>query len=460
MQKFASALQRVTVVGDEMIVCGMSQIAMLGKLSGEGLKRATVAALDLSAAIGIDFQTASMLMARAASGNTSSLSRYGLAIETTGDKQKDFENLLKMTETRMGGAASIATDSFTGKVTQLKNAWGDAVEQLGKGANESERLQEIIIKLTDFIQEHQEEIVRFGEVIADFAADAIEFMMEKFLNMRRIIGEFLLSISKIADKIAELSEKMGQEVHAENFRRLSAASAQLSIQLFKGQHAIDAHREALDENRQAIKDEEAEMLKLAGFVDATGEQMEGLADATTEATAETVTALEEFVPEVEQAGQGIGTALGMGIEEAYMNQEPLILDAVEQTIDGINTTLEGLTTQVETTRTSLIAGIAKTFGAVVGIGAARTAQEYAAATQAIAGFQEGGIVTKPTLAMVGEGGEPELIAPLSKLGGLGGKRIINNFDIKFTGPFMGVPSEARLFARQMIRYINEENARG
>ena len=93
MQNFASSLQQVTVVGDEMILAGMAQISMLGELSGDALKKATVASLDLSAAIGVDFQTASMLMARAAAGNTAMLSRYGITLETTGDKQKDFEKM-------------------------------------------------------------------------------------------------------------------------------------------------------------------------------------------------------------------------------------------------------------------------------------------------------------------------------------------------------------------------------
>jgi hypothetical protein len=38
----------------------------------------------------------------------------------------------------------------------------------------------------------------------------------------------------------------------------------------------------------------------------------------------------------------------------------------------------------------------------------------------IPGLADGGIVTKPTLAMVGEGGEPEAVIPLSKMGSMGG----------------------------------------
>ena len=44
----------------------------------------------------------------------------------------------------------------------------------------------------------------------------------------------------------------------------------------------------------------------------------------------------------------------------------------------------------------------------------------------IFGMAEGGIVTRPTLAMIGEGGEPEAVIPLSKMGGMGTMNITVN----------------------------------
>ena len=40
--------------------------------------------------------------------------------------------------------------------------------------------------------------------------------------------------------------------------------------------------------------------------------------------------------------------------------------------------------------------------------------------QEVIGLAEGGIVTKPTMAMIGEGGESEAVIPLSKMGSMGG----------------------------------------
>lgn len=75
--------------------------------------------------------------------------------------------------------------------------------------------------------------------------------------------------------------------------------------------------------------------------------------------------------------------------------------------------------------------------------------------QSFPGFQAGGIVKKPTIGLFGEAG-PEAVIPLNKMGDMGTK----NYNVTFTGPVMGNPAEARLFAREISKYIDEEKARG
>jgi hypothetical protein len=82
----------------------------------------------------------------------------------------------------------------------------------------------------------------------------------------------------------------------------------------------------------------------------------------------------------------------------------------------------------------------------------------AAAAAATAGlraiqFAEGGIVRQATLGLVGEAG-PEAIIPLDKFGGFGA-----TYNIQLVGPFLATPVEAREWAQQLTRYIDEENAR-
>jgi len=64
---------------------------------------------------------------------------------------------------------------------------------------------------------------------------------------------------------------------------------------------------------------------------------------------------------------------------------------------------------------------------------------------------EGGIVTRPTLAMIGEGGSPEAVIPLNRAGGLGG-----NYTINVTG---GLSSSAEIGSAVVnaIRAFNRSN---
>lgn len=87
---------------------------------------------------------------------------------------------------------------------------------------------------------------------------------------------------------------------------------------------------------------------------------------------------------------------------------------------------------------------AATFGAAATSGAAATAGAVSmmgAAARAFSPvpFANGGIVTKPTLAMIGEGGESEAVIPLSRLGEMGGGANVQVNVINQTG----VPVNAR-----------------
>lgn len=63
-------------------------------------------------------------------------------------------------------------------------------------------------------------------------------------------------------------------------------------------------------------------------------------------------------------------------------------------------------------------------------------------------LQHGGIVRRPTLAMIGEGG-PEAVVPLGGGGMMGG----NTFN--FSGPFMGNEEEASAFAEMVLAKIRQ-----
>jgi hypothetical protein len=130
-QKFASSLQSVTKFGDETILKNAALIQSLGKLSNQGLKDATVAATNLSAALGMDLASASMLVGKAATGNIAAFSRYGIVIQKGATDSETFANALRKINDQFGGAAAAQANTFSGAITQMKNAFSDVLEEIG-----------------------------------------------------------------------------------------------------------------------------------------------------------------------------------------------------------------------------------------------------------------------------------------------------------------------------------------
>jgi hypothetical protein len=131
MLKFASQIQKRTVFGDEAVAEVMSLGASMGKLAGQDLKAATVAAIGLSKAFNMDVMTAMTLISKAAQGNTAAMSRYGIVFKEGMTAQEKFNQVLAIGQEKFA-LATGETQTFGGRLKQLGNAFGDAKEQVGQ----------------------------------------------------------------------------------------------------------------------------------------------------------------------------------------------------------------------------------------------------------------------------------------------------------------------------------------
>ncbi len=127
----AHSLQETSIASADTIVKGEAMLVTLGRLKGEGLDRATKAALDMAAALNIDVNTAFNLVSKAANGHTATLGRYGVTVKATGDRVTDFEHALKAIETRFHGLAELQTGTFAGAMAQTKNKFTELLEAVG-----------------------------------------------------------------------------------------------------------------------------------------------------------------------------------------------------------------------------------------------------------------------------------------------------------------------------------------
>lgn len=129
--QYASSLQDLTRYGDEAIL-GVQKLLTNFGIEGKALDDLTRATLDLASAKEMDLASAADIVAKSVGSSTNALSRYGITIEgaagSTERAQMAVENIGKL----FGGSAQADAQTFSGRIDQLKNKFGDFLEVIGK----------------------------------------------------------------------------------------------------------------------------------------------------------------------------------------------------------------------------------------------------------------------------------------------------------------------------------------
>ena len=295
LQEFASQLQATSKYGDETILKASGLIQSLGRLDQEGLKKATASALDLSAALGIDLQTAAQLVGKAAAGQVSALTRYGISIQEGSSKAETFQKVLDGLSSRFGGAAQSQVQTYSGAVAQLKNSYGDALEEIGNAIIKNQTLINVIASAKGIIEELTGGIKGNQSAFSDLISKGIIFTIEglstlvsigeaayiTMLKMARGAVEAQGAISAFTDAITFGLTDAGKraEESAEEFNSLDSKISDLE----SGNTVFDGINERLYQLKAAA---ESGFGKMADGGDKSAAALRGAAAATRELTEE------------------------------------------------------------------------------------------------------------------------------------------------------------------------------
>ena len=186
LQDMASSLQKNSLFGDEEILQKVTaQLLTFTNIAGTAFDRTQQAALDLATRLGGDLQGASIQLGKALNdpvANLSALSRAGIqfskdqkelinSLIETGRLAEAQTVILDELETQFGGSAKAAADAGIGGITQLKNSFGDLMEQIGEVIVEAinpfvDRLKEIVAELQKTDKETLQFYVALGAIVA------------------------------------------------------------------------------------------------------------------------------------------------------------------------------------------------------------------------------------------------------------------------------------------------------
>lgn len=232
--ELAGSLQQVTTFGDDAIIRMTSLLATFTNVRGAVFKDAVPAILDLSTRLGTDLNSAAIQVGKALNDPARGIAALAKAgIQLSPIQKQQIEDFLKLGDvagaqgiilgelsTQMGGSARAAADTFSGAITQAKNAVGDLLE----GDSSSGGLKDAKSAIQDLAQTLNDPEVKDGFAvivagiasIAKNAALAISSVVglgkavnEAFAaNAKKSYDGLLLKQAALKDDLADL-EKTG-----------------------------------------------------------------------------------------------------------------------------------------------------------------------------------------------------------------------------------------------------------
>ena len=328
LDAFVKGLQDSTKFTDIEVQGVLSLLTSLGRLSGEGLKRATLATLDFATVTVQDATSAARLVAKAALGSAQAFTRYGLVIEEGATASEKFAAVLKFLEGRQG-AAEASGKTFSAQMQNVEEQFGELLEATGKVIIQDEGFRAAIARMTVAIKGFGDEAEKGGGPVV-FVAKAIGVLGWAFFQTAAAaakVGSFIAALVVQIARILPWIDASNTKGLIQGFKEFSSGVDKANSELT----AIVAEMLAFSGQAPTV----------ASTIGTTSKGFKDLGDGAGEAK----TALEELglktFPElkdqagfVQQAFADIQQALGKGlITPEFFAQVALELEAMAKALE-------------------------------------------------------------------------------------------------------------------------------
>lgn len=164
----SNAMQATTVFSDDLTTQMQALLVQVGGVMPNAMEGALQASADLAAGLGIDLQTATTLVAKAAAGHTETLGKYGISVSDAELKTKGFTAVLEAINKQFGGQAAAQVETYAGKVEQLANAWDNLKEAVGRKIIQDPIVLAAITKLTEGTTGQADATDKTGKSLSDY----------------------------------------------------------------------------------------------------------------------------------------------------------------------------------------------------------------------------------------------------------------------------------------------------
>ena len=470
LQQMAADLQTKTLFGDEEILKNATaQLLTFTNIAGNQFDKTQEVALDLATRLDGDLKSASIMLGKALNdpvANLSALSRAGIQFSK---EQKDLVKslvetnrladaqtlILEELEKQYGGSAEAAAKAGAGPLQQLSNQLADISEDIG----------EILLPI----------VVEMGNKIKDFALaftnldDDTKKVIVTIGILAGAIGPLLLLVGSLTIAFAALFTPGGAILVgilavgfiyiSENFEamkeRLSDWSwwknslinaAQQMILIFGGPIARKLGiTQAVLKLEKDTKEYENEFGTFADAIKAKAEDLTdvflklgksfglgssgGISGKGDDGGIPFMSAInpQKFIGPMNQIGETIKklTQEQLEFNSAMTMFEGIMTSAMTSAAHSTDEFFKGFIEAIKQSIKQLLIqlAVAIVIKSLFGFDTEKYSSAFQAAKGGVLGLASGGLVTGPTMALVGEGAgttasNPEVVAPLDKLKGM------------------------------------------
>ena len=429
-------------------------------------------AIDVAAGSGENLVTVSQDIAQAFVGNTRGLRKYNLGLTQTELKTATFADLQDRLNKQFSGQNAAALDTYAGKLSLIKVAYDNLQETVGKGLVDSfavlagdTGIGSATKAIGDFGQAIADTVYGLALVVAEvrkldasisggtlgrLIAWSIKYSPAGILRdlgeAQRIKPQPFTTPMSISGQNTKNSlsavEKMRAQAEAEALKRAKALAAAQKVQLANAKKlAAEAQKKLALEKASAVLNQANKLFDLdriqlaaAAMAKQTEEDrvrirlktnILELEDAINEGN---VQAAAKFASLITQDA----ALLGQLRDTAYsLSDVPNPFEAWLASLQAALATLLALTTIKPTATVMGTPNVNYVGGTYLGpdvYQSTLTGQALAnklAKNDAFATMATGGIVTDPTMALIGEAG-PEAVIPLNRMGSMGGTYVTVN----------------------------------
>ena len=409
LKKLAAEYQKLTGVGDETIL-GFAGMLSTFQLNSRQIAELIPRILDMGKALemttgrSVDYNSIAIAVGKAIQGQTGILARYGVVLDKQAIKTDKFNGILKSLDMNFKGAAKAAGETFTGEIQKLKATFSDMGEKIGDFIKTGlQPYLNILNRIIDVMR-----MLGRAREYDNTAMGRYEQALKRVNQLRREGKEGTEEYKKALIELRVAKQNYLNEVRKEvaEKQRVKKLTTQVT-------QAEEEHLEVIEES---IKVYEGALVSFSEF---------SKAKKYSEMT------IEQLSMELVNVAQKI-TGITNPYEEQYLNmmaeldnQTVMFGKTWERVAADVVRDIAYMSRSGELSLGNLMRKIAQvivelmTYYAIV---SSTGSTEMAKAGSMLAGtlvgmFQEGGVVEKPTLAVVGEAGR-EYIIPERKLNNL------------------------------------------